>query len=337
MYGANLLAATRYGGGGCSSASRISNASCRRSSSSTSRHHNQQHQNRRNTVLAATASAGVACTMCTSLRVTAACSASSSLHLQNRSSSSSSSIIRTTTAAAATYNNNYNKGQPHFGNGMGPLTTTVAAAAALNNNNNNSTIRSRMVGVPPRAYNYHTTTSTTNQVSALPILGSIQQLNGSVKEASSISSEWSLKELAGAVLFATAGSMLLGPTIDRLRGNTTTNGGGGGGGGSGGNGGGSGGNNGGGGSVGGEKYMHDDSTVKEEGKTEQEKELGLGIATVPRPYEVRVVMLCVFVSILFALFGKGIIRILLTPLFALFLSLTGFRKSITRGEALNGR
>ena len=298
MYGANLLAATRYGGG-CSSASRISNASCRRSSSSTSHHHhNQQHQNRRNTVLAATASAGVACTMCTSLRMTAACSASTSLHLQNRSSSSSSSIIRTN-------NNNYNKGQPHFGNGMGPLTTTTVAAAATLNNNN----RSRMVGVPPRAYNYHTTcTSTTNQVSALPILGSIQQLNGSsAKEASSISSEWSLKELAGAVLFATAGSMLLGPTIDRLRGNTTTNGGGGGGGGSGGNGGGSGGNNGGGGSVGGEKYMHDDSTVKEEGNTEQEKELGLGIATVPRPYEVRVVML--------SLFGKGCNTHLVNPHF----------------------
>ena len=103
--------------------------------------------------------------------------------------------------------------------------------------------------------------------------------------STSIASDgWTMKELAGAILFATAataGSMLLGP-IDRLRGRTT------GGNGSGGsnNGGGGGSNNGGGGPVGGgEQYDHSlDSHVTEE--EDEKKELGLGIATVPRPYEV---------------------------------------------------
>jgi len=91
-------------------------------------------------------------------------------------------------------------------------------------------------------------------------------------------SGWTLKELAGAILFAgaaTAGSMLLGP-IDRIVGKPTGGGGGGGGG--------SGGNNG--GPVGG-KYEHSfESPAKE--KEDQEEKLGVGIATVPRPYEVSV-------------------------------------------------
>ncbi len=93
-------------------------------------------------------------------------------------------------------------------------------------------------------------------------------------------SGWSSRELASAILFAsiaTAGSMLLGP-LDKLRGKATGGEGGGGGGP-----GGSGGNNG--GPVGGGKYEHAFASPAKE-LEETEEKIGVGIATIPRPYEV---------------------------------------------------
>lgn len=110
------------------------------------------------------------------------------------------------------------------------------------------------------------------------VVASQEALNGA-----SNTSGWTAKELVGAILFASAatvGSILLGPSIDRLVGKTT--GGGGGGGGAGG----PGGNNG--GPVGGKYQNSFESPAKE--KEYQEEKLGVGIATDtgPRPYEVSV-------------------------------------------------
>lgn len=95
-------------------------------------------------------------------------------------------------------------------------------------------------------------------------------------------SGWSLRELAGAVLFAgaaSAGSMWLGGPIDRLGGP---------GGDSGGGGGSPGGNNGGGSPVGGKYKNAFDSPAKEKEDQEGKMDLGLEVASVPKPYEVSV-------------------------------------------------
>ena len=303
MYGASSLILARCGGGGSSTI--ISNG-CRGVSSRSSSSSSTTRRSRSNNgVLAATTSAGVACTMCHSLRMTAACSASTSLHLRHGCSGSGSSINAAArsslvTRSSSTYTNN---GQPHFGNGMSPAAASTCSngiSSDCNNIlprvslNNNRTIHSSSYGLNTNNSIISSTLLPSNTFGG--IMGSY--LGSSVASSTAFSSQealldpstsiasdgWTMKELAGAILFATAataGSMLLGP-IDRLRGRTT------GGNGSGGsnNGGGGGSNNGGGGPVGGgEQYDHSlDSHVKEE--EDEKKELGLGIATVPRPYEV---------------------------------------------------
>jgi len=91
------------------------------------------------------------------------------------------------------------------------------------------------------------------------------------------SSGWTLKELAGAILFAgasaTAASMMLGPIADKWG----SPGGGGGGGGYGGNSGGP-------PPAGGKNENAFETLAKE--KEGDEKELGLGFASIQRPYEV---------------------------------------------------
>ena len=94
-----------------------------------------------------------------------------------------------------------------------------------------------------------------------------------------MNSGWTMKELAGAIVLASAavaGSLFLGP-MDRLRGGGGSNSPGGRG--SGGN------NNGGGGRNNGETYDNSfDFRAREEG--DDEERLAVGIATAPKPYEV---------------------------------------------------
>jgi len=219
-----------------------------------------------NALMAAT-SAGAACAMCSSLRMTAACSASTaSLHLRQVHNSSSSGADNGAARVHSSLSSVYRGQTPHFGNVMSPavahrgIPTTCALKRTINSS---SHVENTLLGLPNMRRNY---------------LGAAATLDGA--EANH-TSEWSIQELAGAVLFAgaaSAGSMWLGGPIDRL------GGGGGGGGGSGG----SGGNNGGGSPVGGKYTNSFESPGKEKGDQEEKIDLGLGIATAPKPYEVSV-------------------------------------------------
>jgi len=245
--------------------------------------------------MAATTSAGVACTMCHSLRLTAACSAGTSLQQHVRTNLSNNHYSNTT---ARTLTTSYNNNKAHFGNGMNQTVAWNSSSIAngcgilrtsptlLNNRaiiNSSSQIKSSSLQLPSNTFggitqhNFIAAPLSTVALSSREAL-----LNG---EASAAEPSWTMQELVGAILFATAataGSILLGP-IDRLRGKTTGNDGGGG------NGGGDNGGGGGSGSGGpiGEHRLDSPLNTKEENKEEgdQEMELGLGVATLPRPYE----------------------------------------------------
>jgi len=289
MYG-NILA--RCGGSGSVSHRGVSvNTITSRSSSSSSSSTTRRSNNNRS-IMAATTSAGVACTMCHSLRITAACSAGTSLQQHVRTNLSNNH--NTTARSLNTYNN---KGQNHFGNGMNQTVAWNSSSISngcgilrtsptlLNNRaiNSSSQIKSSSLLLPSNTFGITQHNLTAAPLSTVAGLSSQEALlNG---EASVAESSWTMQELVGAILFATAataGSILLGP-IDRLRGKTTGNDGGGG------NGGGDNGGGGGSGSGGpiGEHRLDSPLNTKEENKEEgdQEMELGLGVATLPRPYE----------------------------------------------------
>ena len=302
MYG-NIIA--RCGGSGylvsngCSSrgVNTITSRSSSSSSTTTRRSNNRS-------IMAATTSAGVACTMCHSLRITAACSASTSLQQHVRSNLSNNHHSNTTARSLTTYNN---KRQNHFGNGMNQPVAWNSSSIAngcgilgtssplLNNNraiinSSSSQIKSSSLLLPSNTFGITQHNLIAAPLSTVATILSSQQalLNG---ESSAAESSWTMQELVGAILFATAataGSILLGP-IDRLRGKTTGNNGGGGGG----NGGDNGGGSGGGGPIG-EHRLDSPLNTKEENKEEgdQEMELGLGVATLPRPYEGMFIKLC---------------------------------------------
>ena len=265
MYATNILAVR----GG----STLSNG-CRgvtpRSSTSTT----QRSRSRNGGALAVT-SAGAVCTMCNSLRTTAACSASNALSLRHVHSPSLDSPVPMNLLASAY------RGQSHVGSAVGPAAVAwnqinVKPGAACN-----TTLK--------REISSHSTRVDKNTPMQIYNLGDIMATLGATVTALSsqealldgacqppTSSSWRSTDLAGAaLLFAgavSAGSLLLGP-MDGLRGKTTGGGGGGGG---------SGGNNG--GPVG-DKYQHSyDSTPKE--REDQDDRLGLKISSVPRPYEV---------------------------------------------------
>ena len=169
-------------------------------------------------------------------------------------------------------------------NGCGILGTSPTL---LNNRviNSSSQVKSSSLLLPSSTFTQSYLSSTAAPLSTVATTLSSQEalLNG--ESSAAAGSSWTMQELVGAILFATAataGSILLGP-IDRLRGKTTgNNGGGGGNGGDNGGGGGSGG----GGPIG-EHRLDSPLNTKEENKEEgdQEMELGLGVATLPRPYE----------------------------------------------------
>mmetsp|Transcript_10398 Transcript_10398/g.18931 ORF Transcript_10398/g.18931 Transcript_10398/m.18931 type:complete len:596 (+) Transcript_10398:308-2095(+) len=233
-------------------------------SSTTRRSSRRQTNNGGNALMAAT-SAGAACAMCSSLRMTAACSASTaSLHLRQVHNSSISGADNGAARVHNSLSSVYRGQKPHFGNVMSPAVTrrVIPTTYALKRTINTSSHVENTL-LPNMGRNY---------------LGAAATLDGA--EANHTSG-WSIQELAGAVLFAgaaSAGSMWLGGPIDRL------GGGGGGGGGSGG----SGGNNGGGSPVGGKYANSFDSPGKEKGDEEEKIDLGLGVATAPKPYEVSV-------------------------------------------------
>jgi len=299
MYG-NILA--RCGGSG-SVSHRGVNAITSRSSSSSS---TTRRSNNNRSIMAATTSAGVACTMCHSLRLTAACSAGTSLQQHVRTNLSNNHHNSTTARSLTNFNTN---NKAHFGNGMNqPVVAWNSSAISngcgilktsptlLNNNNrainSSSQIKSSSLQLPSNTFggitqhNFIAAPLSTVALSSREAL-----LNG---EASAVESSWTMQELVGAILFATAataGSLLLGP-IDRLRGKTTGNDGGGG------NGGGDNGGGGGSGSGGpiGEHRLDSPLNTKEENKEEgeQEMELGSGVATLPRPYEGMFIKICMF-------------------------------------------
>ena len=305
MYG-NILA--RCGGSGSVSRGVSVNTITSRSSSSTT---TRRSNNNNRSIMAAATSAGVACTMCHSLRITAACSAGTSLQQHVRTNLSNHHNTTTARSLTTSYSTN---NKAHFGNGMNQTVawnSTLAngcgilrtSPTLLNNNNrainSSSQIKSSSALLPSSTFGITQHNLTAAPLSTVAAALSSQQalLNG---EASAAESSWTMQELVGAILFATAataGSILLGP-IDRLRGKTTGNTGSGGGNGGGDNGGGGGGS-GGGGPIG-EHRLDSPLNTKEENKEEgdQEMELGLGVATLPRPYEGMFVgMLCLFLCI----------------------------------------
>jgi len=347
MYG-NILA--RCGGSGYSvsnGCSRRVNKITSRSSSSSSTTTTRRSNNNNRTIMAATTSAGVACTMCHSLRLTAACSAGTSLQQHVRTNLSNNHNNNTTARSLTTYNN---KGQNHFGNVMNQTVAWNNSSIAngcgilktsptlLNNNNrainSSSQIKSSSLLLPSSTFGGITQSylnSTAAPLSTVATLSSQEALlNG---ESSAAESSWTMQELVGAILFATAataGSILLGP-IDRLRGKTTGNNGGGGGNGGGDNGGGGG--SGGGGPIG--KHRLDSPlNTKEENKEEgdQEMELGLGVATLPRPYEGMLVKMCMcsFLDI-------NCQRYLTHLICLLQLYFSSIRPSIKRRSIIHGR
>ena len=295
MYG-NILA--RCGGSGYSVSCRGVNTITSRSSSSSSSTTTRRSNNNNRSIMAATTSAGVACTMCHSLRITAACSAGNSLQQHVRSNLSNNHHSNTTARSLTT---SYDNNKAHFGNGMNQTVawnSTLAnngggllktSSSLLNNNrviiNSSSQIKSNPLQLPCSTFGITQNSLTVAPLSTVALSSQEALLNG---ESSAAESSWTMQELVGAILFATAataGSILLGP-IDRLRGKTTANNGGGGG---------NGGDNGGGsGGPIGEHRLDSPLNTKEENKEEgdQEMELGLGVATLPRPYEGKSVNMC---------------------------------------------
>ncbi|KAL3808405.1 hypothetical protein ACHAXA_009846 [Cyclostephanos tholiformis] len=268
MYVTNILAVR--------GSSALSNG-CRgvspRSSTSTT-----QRSRTPNSGTVAVTSAGAVCTLCNSLRTTAACSASTVPSLRYIHSPSLDNPVRTTVVASAY------RGHSHFGSGMG---TAVVAWNQINIDHGaacNPTLKreisfhsmSDVKNMPLQIYNLRDITATVG-ASAMALSSQGALLDGGYQAPNS--SSGGSTGLAGAALLfagaASVGSILLGP-MDGLRGKSTTGGGGGG--------------RGLGGSSGGpvgDKYQHSfDSTVKE--RDDKEDKLGLDVSSVPRPYEVSV-------------------------------------------------
>eukprot|EP00581_Thalassiosira_minuscula_P007181 CAMPEP_0183706418 /NCGR_PEP_ID=MMETSP0737-20130205/3261_1 /TAXON_ID=385413 /ORGANISM="Thalassiosira miniscula, Strain CCMP1093" /LENGTH=231 /DNA_ID=CAMNT_0025933831 /DNA_START=331 /DNA_END=1022 /DNA_ORIENTATION=+ len=222
----NMLIATR----GCSAVSNGCRGVTARSSSSSSHastsRRGRPNNNHRGSLAAAT-SAGAACAMCTSVRMTAACSASTSLHLRHAHSYSSHENIYARSSSLLVRRGG-GGGQPHFGSGMSPslavsssssvtkhgALSAAAACTALNIRtiNSSSHVKDTFGGIMESG----------NLGAAATAISSQEALLDGAQGAASASG-WSARELAGAVLFAgaaSAGSMLLGP-IDSLRGGKT--------------------------------------------------------------------------------------------------------------------
>ena len=286
MYAANSILAAR---GGCSA---LSNG-CRGVTSRSSSSHASNRRNNNSGVLAAASSAGAACAMCHSVRMTAACSASTTaLHLRHAHTASSSQDIGA--ARRSIPSSNVHGGhQTHFGNGMdsSAMSWNVARDRLKSSNgtlgNNYSALNIRTVSSSSQVNKSLLLKndafgglmgSYVGGMTAAAVSSQDALLDGSAAAGGAASSGWKLQELAGAILFAgvaTAGSMLLGP-IEGLGGKSGSGGGGGGGD--------PGGGGGGGPPVSGKYENAFDSPAKE--KENQEPQLAVGIASLPKPYEV---------------------------------------------------
>jgi len=278
--------------------------------------------------------AGAACTLCNSLRTTAACSASTALNLRHvHSSPTSSTTIMDTNSfvgvqsLASIGHGSRQQLLPPVGGGRG-----VPAVVAWNSTNSTAACNNK--GLTRRTTSQTAALDPSSKIAAPTLQSQTGDIMGktsvgiSATAATSVSSSshrsgggralllegntsgggWSSAELltgaallfAGAGAAASVGSIFLGPNVDGgLRGNKTNNVGGGGGmnghGGSGGSN--NNGSDGGGGSgPGADKYQHSfDSSVKEQ--DDKEDILGLEEAAAPRAYEVSIHIYHCFLTI----------------------------------------
>lgn len=278
--------------------------------------------------------AGAACTLCNSLRTTAACSASTALNLRHvHSSPTSSTTIMDTNSfvgvqslASIGHGGRQQLLPPFVGGGRGvPAVVawnSINSTAACNNKGLTRRTTSQTAALDPSSKiaaplqcqtgDIMGKTSVGISATAATAFSSSSHRSGGGRalllEGNTSGGGWSSAELltgaallfAGAGAAASVGSIFLGPNVDGgLRGNKTNNVGGGGGmnGHNGSGGSNDNGNGGGGGSgPGADKYQHSfDSSVKEQ--DDKEDILGLEEAAAPRAYEVSIHIYHCFLTI----------------------------------------
>lgn len=248
---------------------------------------------------AAAAAATGACVMCKSVRMTAACSATTAVNsalrrknsnsgaasdIQNKYFHSTSNINYHVTTASSAMSIKHSNIQGvvvgrhhHFGNGLSSAHPLLITASAKSLPAISSSRASKPTSVAKASSftgaTIHSSSSASSTTPNFLLEATFGGLTGHFSGSSSgtinESTTWTIRELTGAIAFASAvttGSLFLGP-FDKLRGNE---------GGGGSSSGGGGGNN--------NKYEHSYETAAKE--KEEENNVSVGIATAPTPYEV---------------------------------------------------